>query len=57
MVADFENIRLQVDPLIKKSTLRSYTGVASEEHSKRAILQDERDGVVVDRILTRNERK
>lgn len=57
VMSHLEHLGAKIDAFLKKSLLRFAAGIASEEHAKRAVLQDERDGVAVDRVAAFDERK
>lgn len=47
----------QIDPFVQKVPLCSTAGVSGEEHAELHVLQDERNGVVIDRVGAFNERQ
>jgi len=56
-MADLKHLRMKIDVFGQKPLFRCDTCIAREQHAKRAILQDERDRIVVDRVLSTDERQ
>jgi hypothetical protein len=56
MMADFEHICMQLDAFGEESPFCFDPGIAGEQHPKALVLQDERNRVVVDRVLAADER-
>src|ERR1700722_2967488 len=56
-MSHFQDVCAQVDALTQEPLFSRDAGVASEQHSKLAKLQDKSNGVVIDGILSTDERQ
>ena len=55
-MSHLEHVGVKIDTLLQKPYLRLAAGIASEEHAKSSVLEDERDRVAVDRVAAFDER-
>src|SRR5580658_4181750 len=57
MVADFQDIGMQINAFPEEPGFSGAARVAGEKRAKVLVLQDERDRIVVDRVLAADERQ